>query len=246
MHRHVLVPGIEFVFELLDIEQLNEAVLANRFDVAKASFHLAMHVADRYRVLKAGAALGFGVGPLLLAARNGSTPRPYEYLPTLTLCPGQYTTANLLFQIFYPQATKVEQAVFSDIMPRLRNHTADFGVCIHEGRFTWQDQGLTFVEDLGQRWERETEMPLPLGGILAKNSLDAAVVIAVEHGIQQSIEYARQHPEEALQTMRKFAQEFDDRALMQHVDLYVNDWTIDMGDIGRRALIELKRRMDAV
>jgi 1,4-dihydroxy-6-naphthoate synthase len=246
MHGQIVVPGVEFVFELLDIEQLNLAILADRFDVAKASFHLAMLVDDRYQILKAGAALGFGVGPLLLAARNGTAPKANENSNQLTLCPGQYTTANLLFKIFYPQATKVEQAVFSDIMPRLRNHSADFGVCIHEGRFTWQDQGLALVEDLGQRWERETGLPLPLGGILAKNSLDYSVVTAVELGIQKSIEYARRHPEEALKTMRQYAQEFDDQVLMQHVDLYVNDWTLDLGDIGRRALTELKRRMNSV
>ncbi len=240
----VIVPGIELTFELLDIEQLNEAILAERFDVAKASFHLAMHVEDRYRILNSGAALGFGVGPLLLAAKEGTAPHPYAKSDQLTLCPGQFTTASLLFKIFYPQATHVEQTVFSEIMPRLKGQSAEFGVCIHEGRFTWQNQGLKLVEDLGQRWEHETGLPLPLGGILAKSSLERPVINAIENGIRQSIAYARQHVDAALITMRQFAQEFDDQVLLQHVELYVNDWTLDLGDIGRRALTELKRRMN--
>ena len=243
MNGRVVVPGVEFAFELLDIEQLNEAVLANRFDVAKASFHLALHVEDRYQILASGGALGFGVGPLLLAANNVPMPQPHEASNRLTLCPGRFTTANLLFKMFYPRSTRVEQIVFSEIMPRLLTGSADFGVCIHEGRFTWQQHGLELVEDLGKRWEVETRLPLPLGGILAASSLERPIVSAIENGIRQSIEYARRHVGEALVTMQTYAQEFDNHVLMQHVDLYVNEWTLELGDIGRKALLEMKKRM---
>ncbi|MEZ6135890.1 MAG: MqnA/MqnD/SBP family protein [Pirellulaceae bacterium] len=138
-------------------------------DVAKASFFAALKVADRMVVLPSGSALGFGVGPLLLASQSGTSPSNYQQL---TLCPGEDTTATLLFELFYRQATRIEQVVFSEIMPRLQRAQADFGVCIHEGRFTWQAAGMHLVEDLGQRWETTTHCPLPLGGILASIELD--------------------------------------------------------------------------
>ena len=142
--------GLQFQVELLDIQQLNDRLLADHFDVAKASFSAALLVADKYWVLPSGSALGFGVGPLLLS----STAHMHPHEPSqVTLCPGEHTTAAMLFRLFYPKTTRVEQVVFSDIMPRLSAGTADFGVCIHEGRFTWQAQGLGLVEDLGTRWE---------------------------------------------------------------------------------------------
>ena len=122
--------GLDFQIELLDVETLNERLLAGDFDVCKASFHAALLAADRVVVLPSGSALGFGVGPLLLAAQPGTRP---THAGQLTLCPGRHTTAALLFDLFYPRSTRVEQVVFSEIMPRLQARTADFGVCIHEG-----------------------------------------------------------------------------------------------------------------
>ncbi|MFN5757651.1 MAG: MqnA/MqnD/SBP family protein, partial [Planctomycetia bacterium] len=148
--------GLDFEIELLDVETLNERLLAGVFDVCKASFHAALVTADDVVVLPSGSALGFGVGPLLLAAEPETRPTP-GHRPTearqLTLCPGRHTTAALLFDLFYPRSSRVEHVVFSEIMPRLQARTADFGVCIHEGRFTWQAHGLALVEDLGTRWE---------------------------------------------------------------------------------------------
>ena len=130
-------------------------------------------------------------------------------------------------------------------MPLLQSGYADFGVCIHEGRFTWQEQGLHLVEDLGTRWEKETGCPLPLGGILACRSLPTEVLIKVQQCVADSLAYARNCPEATLPTMRRHAQEFDDRVLMQHVHLYVNEWTVQLGDVGSRALAELTRRAHA-
>ena len=127
-------------------------------------------------------------------------------------------------------------------MPRLAARTADFGVCIHEGRFTWETHGLHLVEDLGNRWETETGCPLPLGGIVASRRLPAAVIAAVQRVIHDALALALADPAAALPTMRAHAQEFDDRVLMQHVELYVNEWTVDLGDTGRRALAELAIR----
>ncbi len=243
MHGLVDLRGIEFTVELLDIQQLNERLFADSFDVAKASFKAAIELSDRTWVLSSGSALGFGVGPLLLAAKANTCP---EESGQLTLCPGRHTTAALLFDLFYPNTTRVEHVVFSDVMPRLKRSQADFGVCIHEGRFTWEAEGLQLVEDLGTRWESETDSPLPLGGILASKRLDKKLAGDVQEVIRDSLLFARAHPESALPTMRKYAQEFDDVVLMQHVDLYVNDWTVDLGSVGRQALAELSMRASAV
>jgi len=231
--------GLDFQVELLDVETLNERLLAGDFDVCKASFHAALLAADSVVVLPSGSALGFGVGPLLLAAEPNARP---SHAGQLTLCPGRHTTASLLFDLFYPRTSRVEQVVFSEIMPRLESRTADFGVCIHEGRFTWEAHGLALVEDLGTRWETETGCPLPLGGIVASRQLSGATIATVQRVIHDSLVLALRDRSAALPTMRAHAQEFDDRVLMQHVDLYVNDWTLDLGPIGVKALDELSTR----
>jgi 1,4-dihydroxy-6-naphthoate synthase len=180
---------------------------------------------------------------LLLAAAAGTMP---ENISQLTLCPGRHTTAALLFALFHPNTTRVEHAIFSAIMPRLEAGEADFGVCIHEGRFTWQQRGLGLVEDLGTRWEQETGCPLPLGGIVASSRLPDETIAAVQQVIADSLRFALADPQAALPTMRKYAQEFDDRVLMQHVDLYVNAWTLDLGVEGARALDELSARAASI
>ncbi len=232
--------GLDFHVDLLDIQQLNEQLFKGEFDFAKASFHAALLLADKCGVMPSGSALGFGVGPLLLAAQSGVQPEFGEH--QRTLCPGEHTTASLLFRLFYPGHTQIEQTVFSEIMPRLVQGQADFGVCIHEGRFTWQRQGLGLVEDLGTRWEQETNLPLPLGGILARRCLPSDVIQRTHAVIRDSIDFAIGNPAAALPTMRKYAQEFDDEVLMQHVHLYVNAWTRDLGKDGRRSLAELSKR----
>ncbi len=228
--------GLDFAVELLDIEQLNERMLRGDFDVCKVSFGAALGMAARVVVLPSGSALGFGVGPLLLAARPGARPADANQL---TLCPGRHTTAALLFDLFHAGTTRVEQTVFSAIMPRLAAGAADFGVCIHEGRFTWQAHGLHLVEDLGSRWESETGAPLPLGGIVAARRLPADVIAAVQGVIHDSLAFSLADRAAALATMREHAQEFADDVLMRHVDLYVNEWTLDLGTTGRQALATL-------
>lgn len=243
MNRLVDWRGLEFQIELLDIQELNERLFRGGFDVAKGSFHAALRLADRMQVLPTGAALGFGVGPLLLAASPDSQPASIEQV---TLCPGELTTAALLFQLFYPHTTQVEHIQFSKIMLALKERRVDFGVCIHEGRFTWQAEGLSLVEDLGTRWEFETHCPLPLGGILAATELGEDLLSAVQAVIHDSLQHALANRAGALPTMRKYAQEFDDRVLMQHVDLYVNEWTVDLGNIGRESLRELSHRAQSM
>ena len=243
MHKKIDWRGLDFQIELLDIQQLNSRAFGGDLDIAKVSFHAALLLADRVLVLPSGSALGFGVGPLLLSAKNNDRPVTSAQV---TLCPGEHTTATLLFQLFYPRTSRLEQVVFSEIMPRLKSQHADFGVCIHEGRFTWQNEGLFLVEDLGARWEAETNGPLPLGGIVGLRSLGLDTLRVVQAVIQDSLSYAMTHRDETLPTMRHYAQEFDDAVLMQHVDLYVNDWTVHLGAVGQSALNELSDRAQQI
>ncbi len=243
LHGLVDCRGIDYQVELLDIQQLNDRLFRGDFDVAKASFHAALLLSDRMWVLPSGSALGFGVGPLLLASEPADEPGSASQL---TLCPGEHTTASLLFSLFYPHTTRIKQVVFSEIMPSLKQSHANFGVCIHEGRFTWQEQGLFLVEDLGTRWERETGSPLPLGGILAAKSLETNTLQDIQQTIRDSLEFAQTNPTATLPTMRKYAQEFDDSVLMQHVELYVNQWTVDLGEVGASALRQLSLQAKTV
>ncbi len=243
MTRAVDWRGLDFEIALIDIQQLNDGLFKGEFDVAKASFHAALLLADKTVVLPSGSALGFGVGPLLLSAKPDTTPSNSDQL---TLCPGRHTTATLLFELFHAGTTETEHVVFSDIMPKLQRGEADFGVCIHEGRFTWQDQGLALVEDLGSRWEAETDCPLPLGGIVAQRTLARETIATVQAVIRDSLDLALADRTLALPTMRKYAQEFDDAVLAQHVDLYVNQWTRDLGDVGRAAVQQLSERALAI
>ena len=243
MTRSVDLQGLDFDVELIDIQQLNDRLFDGDFDTAKTSFHAALLMANETVVLPSGSALGFGVGPLLLSSESGTTPTDNQQV---TLCPGRHTTASLLNSLFYPRTTRVEHVVFSEIMPKLMRKEADFGVCIHEGRFTWEQQGLGLVEDLGTRWETETGCPLPLGGIVARRSLTSEVIAKVQSVIHDSLEFAMADRDAALPTMRKYAQEFDDDVLMKHVDLYVNEWTTNLGDTGENALRELSERAQSI
>ncbi len=255
MNRRVDWRGLDFQVELLDIQQLNDQLFRGNFDVAKTSFHAALYLADQMLVLPSGSALGFGVGPLLLSATAGDAPHdqaaggfadPPRHPQQTTLCPGKHTTAAMLFELFYPDTSRVEHCVFSSIMPKLKAGLADFGVCIHEGRFTWQDEGLGLVADLGTKWEKATGCPLPLGGIVASRQLPFEVLAAVQSVILDSIDHALANRDEALPTMRRYAQEFDDDVLMKHVELYVNDWTRDLGETGRESLHRLSTMAQSI
>lgn len=239
LHRLVDWRGLDFQIELLDIQQLNDRLFRGELDVAKASFHAGLLLADRMWVLPSGSALGFGVGPLLLAAKREDVPTNASQL---TLCPGQHTTASLLFRMFYANTSRMEQVLFSEIMPSLKEHRADFGVCIHEGRFTWEHEGLFLVEDLGTRWETETQCPLPLGGIVGSRDLPLDTLRTVQAVIRDSLRFALEHRSAPLPTMRLYAQEMNDAVLMQHVDLYVNEWTLELGKTGQMALDQLSSR----
>jgi 1,4-dihydroxy-6-naphthoate synthase len=213
--------GLDIRIDFADVQELNEGLIAGRFDACKASYALALRLSDELCALNVGSALGFGVGPLLLARAdwkpNGTPPR--------VLCPGEHTTATLLLRMFHPEWTRLKQ-----------------GVCIHEGRFTFAEHGLQHMEDLGTTWEQASDHPLPLGGIFVRRSLDDATARTLQAVLADSLAFGLAHRDQTLPTMSQHAQEFSPEVLMQHVDLYVNPWTVDLGSEGRGAIGELERR----
>ena len=240
----VPTPGLDLRFHLADVQELNEALAAGALDVGKASFATALLLADRYGVLRVGSALGFGVGPVLL----GRPDRAPGRRPATILCPGEGTTATLLLRALHPDwcrpgsGVELRQVRFDAILPAVARGEADAGVAIHEGRFTYRRHGLVLIEDLGAGWEREVAAPVPLGGLLARLDLGAQVHAALASVLAASLAFARAEPGEALPLMRRHAQELDDEVLWQHVELYVNAHTADLGEVGRRALDALAVR----
>jgi 1,4-dihydroxy-6-naphthoate synthase len=234
-------PGVELQIELLDIQQLNQKLKHNELDVGKVSFALLAQLRETYTVLPVGAALGFGVGPILVGRSPTELPKAHSKV----LCPGVDTTATLLFRSFFPECSCIQHAVFSEIMPAILEGRADYGVLIHEGRFTYQQQGLSLIADLGQRWETRYQLPLPLGGLVASKQLAPETLQLLTHYFRQSLQYAHAHRQEALKSMRQYAQEFSEEVLWQHVELYVNQHTWDLGEVGGRALellVQLKQQ----
>jgi 1,4-dihydroxy-6-naphthoate synthase len=237
LERRIDLRGLEFEPELLDVQQLNDGLFAGRYDVSKASFHAALLLARDYGVVRAGSALGFGVGPLLVAARPGVRPQPSARV----LCPGPTTTATLLYRCLHPDGGAIDHTVFSDIGAVLRRGDADLGVLIHEGRLTYERDGLVLIEDLGASFERLAQAPIPLGGILASLELPDDVVERFTAVLRDSIAYAWANKPEVLGTIRRYAQEMSEGVIWPYVELYVTEHTVDLGDDGICALATLER-----
>ncbi|MFH1020450.1 MAG: 1,4-dihydroxy-6-naphthoate synthase [Pseudomonadota bacterium] len=224
---------------LADVETLNEWALAGRLDVTKLSFHALGHVLDRYVLLMAGSALGRGCGPLLVARENF----PPATLPRLTIAiPGRYTTAALLLRMYSPVALTTRVMRFDEIMPAIAAGEVDAGVIIHESRFTFQEHGLLLLQDLGVWWEQETGFPIPLGGIVAKRSLGKEKIQAINRCIRASVSSAFANPEAGMPYIRRHAQELDDKVIKDHIGLYVNPFSVDLGAEGVAAVREFLKR----
>lgn len=235
----VAIPGVAVEPRLEDVETLNELALAGELDITKVSYGAVPHLLDRYRLLRSGGALGRGCGPLLVARE----PLPVEALRTGAIAiPGRMTTANLLLRLFGPDLPAGREMVYSDIMPAVARGDVDAGLIIHESRFTFAQHGLVRLVDLGEWWEGETGAPIPLGGIVARRSLGEPLIDAIEAGIRASVETAFREPSLSAEYVAAHAQELDPAVTRQHIDLYVNDHSLDVGEEGDRAIHELLRR----
>lgn len=234
VNRRIDLEGLEFAEHLADVEALNRAAFAGEADVTKLSYHAYAHCADRYVLLDAGSALGRNCGPLVISKRRIS---PEEVADGLRVAiPGRYTTANFLFSLAFPAARDKTELLFSEIEPALLRGDFDCGVIIHENRFTYEAKGLKKIIDLGEFWESETGAPIPLGGIVINRSLPDEVKHRVNRVLRHSIEHAFANRAASLPYVRAHAQEMSEEVMYKHIDLYVNEYSVDLGPEGRRAV----------
>jgi 1,4-dihydroxy-6-naphthoate synthase len=224
---------------LLDIEELNRRALEGTFDLTKLSVGAFASVGTRYRLLRSGAALGHGVGPLVVARTPASLT---DAAAGRIAIPGRETTAFRLLRLAAPRLGEVVEMRYDQILPAVARGDVDAGLIIHESRFTYADHGLTRVADLGDWWERETGLPVPLAGICARADLEADLVSAAEGAIRASVARAFGNPSESRAWVRAHAQEMSDEVCDAHIRLYVNEHSLDLGDDGMRAVERLVSR----
>ncbi|HEX8318355.1 1,4-dihydroxy-6-naphthoate synthase [Longimicrobium sp.] len=239
VHGIVRADGLRFSERLEDVETLNRLAAGAELDVTKISYGAAASLLRDYVLLRSGGALGRGCGPLIVARRELSR----DELRTAPIAiPGRNTTANLLLRLFAPDAQPGTELVYSDIMPAIARGDVDAGLIIHESRFTYPQHGLVKVVDLGEWWEQTTGHPIPLGGIMARRALGDETIRRIDDAIRRSVEHAFAEPEASRGYVREHAQEMDDAVAKQHIDLYVNRFSVDLGEEGERAVRELFAR----
>jgi 1,4-dihydroxy-6-naphthoate synthase len=244
VNERIDLEGLEFTMHMADVEALNKAAFAGEAEVSKLSYHAYAHCTDNYVLLDAGSALGRNCGPLLISKRAISTEEVAAGGVRIAI-PGKYTTANFLLGLAFPRALDKTELVFSEIESALLNEKYDAGLIIHENRFTYEANGLKKIVDLGEFWERETGAPIPLGGIVARRGLPHEVQQTVNRLLRRSVEYAFAHRDASLPFVRAHAQEMSEEVMYKHIDLYVNEYSIDLGTEGRRAVTTLFDRAAA-
>ena len=233
VNRRIDTRGMEFEVGYADIEELNRGVLEGGPDISKISTSLLPAVTDRYELLDSGSALGRGNGQLLVRRRGDTSPIRRVAIP------GIYTTANTMLTHFFPEITDKTPMLFSQIAEAVERGDYDAGVLIHEGRFVYDRRNLELVADLGALWERETAMPLPLGAIVIRRSLPEEVKRGFERLLAESVRFAFAHPTLAREYVKSHAQEMEESVIDRHIALFVNDFTVSLGDEGRRAIEKL-------
>lgn len=242
LHNKINTEGLSFKAVLLDVETLNQKAFNSELDITKVSFNAYRSLRDEYSLLSAGNALGRGCGPLIIAKAETSTA---ALKGRKIAIPGRLTTAFLLLQLYEPVlAENVVVMPFNRIMSAIKNNEVEAGLIIHESRFTYQEYGLCEVIDLGKWWEADTGLPVPLGCIIARKSMGMECIQRVDSLIRESLEYAFEHREETMAYVKVHAQELTDKVIKQHIDLYVNAYSLSLGDEGLRAVEELFRRAD--
>ncbi len=245
VHRRIDLEGLEFDVRMADIEALNAAAFAGQIDVTKLSFHAYAYCLGNYVLLDAGSALGRNCGPLLISKREIAQDDVARGGLRIAI-PGTYTTANFLLSLAFPGATAKSQLLFSAIEGAVLDGTFDAGLIIHENRFTYAAKGLKKIIDLGEYWESETGAAIPLGGIVINRALPEDVQQKMNRIMRRSVEYAFANRTASLPFVRANAQEMSEDVMYQHIDLYVNDYSVDLGREGRRAVEVLFERARAV
>ncbi len=240
-HGRIPLPGVFIRERLEDVETLNTLALSQSLDLTKISYHAFGHLRQDYALLHSGSALGRGCGPLVVARE----PREMSSLRGRRIAiPGQLTTANLLLQLCDQGFEDVVAMPFHRIMAAVTSGEVEAGVIIHESRFTYQEQGLHQVLDLGHWWESDTGLPIPLGGILARRSLGVELIERIDHALRQSVEFAQTNPEETRNYIKQHSQELADAVIDSHIALYVNHFSDDLGTEGVHAIATLLQRAE--
>jgi len=232
--------GLSFEAVLEDVETLNQWTLQSKLDITKLSFPAFFQSTSNYVLLGSGSALGKGVGPLLITRKAG-LPAADEITNSSIALPGRNTTANLLFSFAYPAAQRKEFMIFSAIEDAVVTAKTDLGVIIHENRFTYQQKGLNKVADLGEYWESKMNAPIPLGGIAIKRNIDPAIAQKVNRLIRKSLDHAYASYPVLTDYIKDHSQEMSEDVMRRHIELYVNNYSLDLGEDGRKAIKTLHR-----
>jgi len=238
VNRKIEIGSYNFEPILEDVETLNRWALQGKLDISKISYGVWPSVMEKYALLNSGSALGKGVGPLLISTKKSDDFRTRMNDLTVAI-PGEHTTAHLLFSMAFPFAQKKRFMIFSEIEQAVLSGEVDCGVIIHESRFTYAQKGLVKWLDLGDYWEQQTGVPIPLGGIVMKNDFDKSLIAEVDTMIKQSLEFAFRHYPQLPQYVREHSQEMDEDVMRKHIDLYVNNYSLDLGKEGRAAIEKL-------
>jgi 1,4-dihydroxy-6-naphthoate synthase len=239
IHHKIDTEGLDFEVSYDDVETLNQKAFRGELDITKLSYHAFAYVADSYVLLDSGSALGFGVGPMLICKDDPEKLRSQLTTHNSQLkigIPGKYTTANFLLGLAFPEALNKQELVFSDIENAVIDGRVDIGLIIHENRFTYQNKGLKKIIDLGDFWEKETGLAIPLGGIVANRSLPLDVQHKINRVLRRSVEFAFSNPKSGLEYIRSHAQEMSEEVMYKHIDLYVNKYSVELGDEGKKAI----------
>jgi len=233
VHGRVDTEGLDFKVVLEDVETLNRLALNAEMDITKLSFNAYGHVLKKYILLRAGSALGFNCGPLLVHNGKFDPSRPQDMKVAI---PGKLTTANFLLSLAFPKITQKIEYVFHDIENAVLNGAVNAGLIIHENRFTFEAKGLKKIMDLGEYWDGLIKAPIPLGGIVIRRNFDEALQQKVNRIIKRSVEFAFANPEAAMPYVREHAQAMHEDVMKKHIALYVNGFSIDLGEIGKNAV----------
>ena len=236
VHEKIDTEGLKFEMLLGDVEALNQLAFKNELQITKLSYHAYIYLTGFYQLLDAGSALGNGCGPLLIAKTENTGSRLAQSEDLKIAIPGKYTTANLLFSLAFPKAKTKIETLFSEIENDVVKGKVDAGVIIHENRFTYQQKGLKKIMDLGEYWETLTLAPIPLGGIVIQRNLPDELKQKVNRLLRKSVEYAFANPKSSLPFVKAHAQEMSEEVMYKHIELYVNNYSIDLGMEGKRAI----------